>query len=60
MGVADINGAHGKPPMYQPTNGGYPSMSPSMIGSTPAYQNQNTRATNNVIVSIGGEDDFKR
>jgi hypothetical protein len=32
-----------------------------MIGSTPAYQShQALRAQNNVIVPIGGDDDYKK
>jgi hypothetical protein len=60
MGVADINGVHGKPPMYAPP-AQYPSMSPNMIGGSPGYQ-QPSRAPqqNNVIVPIGGEDDYKK
>lgn len=50
MQTLDINGS--KPPMY----GGMPSMSPSMIGSTPAYAPP--QRVNNVI--FGNDDEFKK
>lgn len=46
--------------MYQQSSQ-YPSMSPAMIGSGPSYQQQAQRvgAVNNVIIPIGGDDDYK-
>ena len=38
-------------------------MSPAMIGNSPSYQQPSSlppRSQNNVIVSIGGDEDFKR
>lgn len=50
----------GRPPMYQQS--GIPSMSPAMIGNAPSYQQAPLppRSQNNVIIPIGGEDDYKR
>lgn len=51
----------GKPPMY--AQSGIPSMSPAMIGNAPSYQAPTTlppRSQNNVIIPIGGDEDYKR
>jgi hypothetical protein len=48
----------GKPPVY----GGMPSMSPSMIGNTPAYNmpTSNAARVNNVIIPIVNDEDYKK
>lgn len=62
MSVVDINGGpYGKAPTY--SQGGYPSMSPALIGSGPSYQPAQQRqqsVVNNVIVPIGGDEDYRQ
>ena len=51
----------GKPPMY--AHSGVPSMSPALIGNAPSYQPPAPfipRSQNNIINSVGGDEDFKR
>jgi hypothetical protein len=57
----DMGAGMGKPPMY--AQSGIPSMSPAMIGNAPSYQPPTSlppRSQNNVIIPIGGDDDYKR